>query len=491
MNELAHHHAPNTDADSYEPVVIEVFDPKAGMVFGELTDGSQGPSVLAPWPAARFGAFGSPAGGAPQGPRQGPYPEDEKPKSFPGSTAIHRLQRLAALVDARAARRALGELDYEDEHACAAFAKDHGIDIWSVRMPYTTTKPKQGLPWVQRTRSGVEIPFCMRTKKVWKTLCENGHVAKKYVPCGGLDCKTCEEYVSRRRGNRHFARFGGVDLGAWVFTMPRSWHPLLSVEDVVWMRKLVGRILTEGYRAWYGVDIGAILVAHPEGDKRPGVWSPHIHAEVPLAGIDTDTGALTKLPFKVDMDFIDLMRRLWGAVLGQVGAPGAIRPAGLPPAVPNAHYKYRRETHFKLHRFRYDHRAFPAWGAGNIGSLRRATYAGLCTPNARREGIEEWREAVRGDLEEAIQQAHEHSEDPKDPDQLVREARLCHVPGCGCTPAIAAVVDASKMDSIPGPLLDTWLLDLPDEWVDETHGRTPDVPPMPLPTPEDADDIPF
>ena len=393
--------------------------------------------------------------------------------------------------------------------------------------------PRQGDPHVERTRTGRELPFCRRSGQLWQLACEKGHSGRKYIPCAQLDCRTCEDVVRRRRGRALYRRIGGVDLAAFVLTCPASWHGRMGPRWVRAMRKAAAGVVQDWARDEWDLLVGVHTYVHPEGDETPGVWLPHVHLQMPLLGLYTDRSyreyddqrealdewqadearrlmededlteveahylASDQRPDAARLQAIDPwlhmsqladLRARWGRVLA-----GMAEDLGLPRPTPQLHYTYRRTSAAKLHRLQYDGRPFPAWYAGGdltSTSLDRGVASGLLAPGTRDPAIGVWRRTVAGDLDQAEAEVSEL--EPEDPDEEVRQGRRCWC--CAARPEAIAVVPAARGYTLPGPLVDTWALQLdPDDLDDLDDGLSPGAPAPAHPPPPGGppDGIPY
>ena len=250
----------------------------------------------------------------------------------------------------------------------------------------------------------------MGFRQIWDCPC-CGQLHWGELPCRRLDCHHCQEDVSSRRGARKHELMGGMGLGAFVVTLPRSWGPSLCGEAVWMFRKRVAHLILEAYQDGRRVKVGCVAILHPEGDSGdlmhrldgldgseaelppqvPGPqpapltrWGPHVHVTVPLAGVRD--GRVLALQGWSKGRLLESVKSKAQALLDEMADS-----LSLPPAAANVHYRYMKRTDPARvgHRLRYDLRSFPDWGASEDKGVRRAMRVqgfGLLAPNARCQG---------------------------------------------------------------------------------------------------------
>lgn len=245
------------------------------------------------------------------------------------------------------------------------------------------------------------------------------------VGCERLDCDSCQGATSSRRGRRLFDTIGGAAaVIGWTFTAPPELCAVWGWQGAERMRKAAFDVLatvyarlalTDGLRnnssprrlvKHQTLHIGGGAAIHPEGDKRPGQWRPHVHLQIPALAI-ADGRLIRELPVNLPKHWLAEVRKRWGAWLAEEAELLNVEPRDVDTA--NVHVLFRRGAGPIGHRCRYDWRTFPAWAAGpdsySKESALRPRRLGLLSPRADKlvelEPLLRWREALLPDQEEA------------------------------------------------------------------------------------------
>ena len=216
-----------------------------------------------------------------------------------------------------------------------------------------------------------------------------------------------------------------------MLTVPSELRAVVGLVQATALRPMIAQLVADWAREWWKVRIGVVVCFHPTGDEckgcgwkkgegiegdalgvggccpscgAPAPWLPHFDLLVPLLGIATEllsvaddgqlvvAGTLRKIHYKLPPGALRDLRARWSTLIAAVAdAAGVVLQDG---AV--LHYCYRRTARKKLHRFGYSARPFPAFANADRGIGRLRTYQGfgLCGPNAKGPGVEEWRAAV-------------------------------------------------------------------------------------------------
>lgn len=215
--------------------------------------------------------------------------------------------------------------------------------------------------------------------------------------CARADCTcpACVARATRDRVARVKKRLDAVrevsdepaHLGHIVLTFPRDVRPPKTVwkSELAELRRWARRVVTTWIHAIHpelgepysrrdpaGWRLGGWDVYHPEGDRDPGVWKPHIHLTV--LGLAWHDGVWRELPMRVTPEDLDLLRWLWGGVLKMF--IGSECPADRVVV----HYQYRLDRDDRRdmydHRLRYDLRTWPDYHA----PATRLVYWGIMAP---------------------------------------------------------------------------------------------------------------
>lgn len=215
--------------------------------------------------------------------------------------------------------------------------------------------------------------------------------------CARADCvcPACVARATRDRVSRVRDRLAAVsdvadlpaNLGHVVLTLPRDVRPPPTVlrSEMAEMRRWARRVVTAWIHAIHpelgepysrrnpgGWRVGGWDVAHPEGDKDPGEWKPHIH--LTILGLAWKEGVWRELPMRVEPWHLDLLRWLWGGVLALW--LGTECPADRVVV----HYQYRLDRPDRAgqydHRLRYDLRTWPDYHP----AVTRLVYWGIMAP---------------------------------------------------------------------------------------------------------------
>jgi hypothetical protein len=252
--------------------------------------------------------------------------------------------------------------------------------------------PTMGTPWVQVDRYGDPVEVCKRLRRKLQSRCYNdcaatrghGHQWLAWAPCKLLDCATCQKAKSDARGLALYRRFAGMGTGHWVFTVPREWHPHLGLEALFELRRRIVEVLTawtydltDGVRGW-------LVMLHPEGDERPGVWEPHFHVFSPLLAVDVTSGEVMEVdqgwrigPGYITPGDLDDLKSRWALVLHELAEAGGWETPGV-----NLHYSFETDPTRILHHIAYDCRSFPGWNAGDLAEwAQRVGEFGLASPH--------------------------------------------------------------------------------------------------------------
>ncbi len=213
------------------------------------------------------------------------------------------------------------------------------------------------------------------------------------IDCCGLvncTCPACINRHTRRRADRIFKLYSRLfatiktpGVGCYVFTLPAEFHESLTLDLLKKLRSgaraVVGKVTADvnnlklRVRKKPGWEIGGVDVIHPEGDKDPGQFKPHIHLQVPAVAWHNGNQAWGRLKLKLPKEAIEKIRVLWGEVLvGVLGWEGDVSKC-------DVHYSWRsvkKLTHLR-HRVKYD---FRHW-AEYEGQWRRVTWFGFLGAN--------------------------------------------------------------------------------------------------------------
>jgi len=282
------------------------------------------------------------------------------------------------------------------------------------------------------TRTGVVVPAgCWDCNQGWFT----------YRSCNKLDCATCSERMTKRRGARYHELTGRYGYGVWVITVPASFRSRLSVRKLVRLRK----VCIEAIRASYdGVDVGGRYWWHPTGDRCNGckvktketakhlahlgrcprchkdaTWSPHLNVLVPLLGARPGSGGkgkLERLPRFLDSDQLDQVKGAVAALFKEYADE-----LGLEAPVANVNYEYRKPGGKAGHAARYFGRVFAAWkyhlkqlGNGRDFGLASGLY------RFRYAHARAWAESVK------LQKTEHTSEDKPETCPFCDSERVCY-----------------------------------------------------------------
>jgi len=190
-------------------------------------------------------------------------------------------------------------------------------------------------------------------------------------------CKPCVDHHSAKRGARVSRRLGAVasvsgcqSFAAVVLTLPRDSQPRTKARLAELRRRArkALRLWIERRHPWMDPgawEIGTVDTWHYEGDKRPGVWMPHIHLELPLVARQRSTGRWRRLRYKAEQEHLTELGQLWADA------------AGLRLGRAVVHYAWRKlDTERGRHRVRYDFRHFERWQSKG----RRTIWAGVLGP---------------------------------------------------------------------------------------------------------------
>lgn len=191
-------------------------------------------------------------------------------------------------------------------------------------------------------------------------------------------CPICKARHTRERAGRvseKFAKLFDYALGkkpsiaALVFTIPDDMRSHVVKKVLGTLRREARRVVsgwlldTNGFEAdrrrHPGWMVAGVDCWHPEGDSAPGVWSPHIHMEVPNLVWHRGRRSWKTLRLMVSKEALLDLHRRWGEVLRRVlGWKG-----GLESAVVDYAWRSSKQPFKVAHRIKYDFRHFPAWEA--------------------------------------------------------------------------------------------------------------------------------
>jgi len=162
--------------------------------------------------------------------------------------------------------------------------------------------------------------------------------------CGKVECRNphCVARYTKERKKRVLRIFDGlsqvvgqpVRVGCLVFTMPRHLRTA-DKSKLSLLRKRAREIaaawllsvnkLDAGTRHKPAWRIAGVDCYHPEGDKEPGVWKPHIHMQIPMWAYSGHHDSCNcgyckgkrwhRLRVRVTRADLSELRRLWGLVL--------------------------------------------------------------------------------------------------------------------------------------------------------------------------------
>ncbi len=229
-------------------------------------------------------------------------------------------------------------------------------------------------------------------------------------PCHAAACSNtwCVARNTRDRAKRvadvYSRLFDMVGLparyGALVLTLPKQ-HRTYKKDVLDTLRRRARRVVEKWMLDCSGLEVApdrghgwrlaGADVWHPEGDKDPGVWKPHIHLEV--VGLAYWSGPLgcscplcrklhwqkIKVRLDKDLDFPKL-RLAWGLVLHEVLG---WQPSHGDFSRCDVDYKWRTlssDVFRFFHRIKYDFRHWP----GYTGSWRAIRWWGYLSPRSQK-----------------------------------------------------------------------------------------------------------
>lgn len=253
-------------------------------------------------------------------------------------------------------------------------------------------------------RSG--LGWCSRTGRWTVVGCERGHGVRIPSPCERRDCGDCSSNVRHRRTSAAGRQLGGVPSIHAVFTFPDVFRPTLGIAQVGASLRRLACELDAWPRVSLGVRLGTWAMLHPAGARDPSTWAPHVHAVIPLVGLDP-SGALREVD-GVDRTALADIKRRWGAFLGEVADV-----VGVPHPPPNIRISPKPTPAATWAAIGYAAASWPDWYAGSLPRNLAAPFRwGLAANNARPNGIEAWRAAVASPPSERARRVCPHCGEP-------------------------------------------------------------------------------
>ncbi len=206
-------------------------------------------------------------------------------------------------------------------------------------------------------------------KRVGWYRCPEGHLRKIETGCGALRCLDCYEETRRRRKQSAWEKFGVIRAvtGILIFTIPEQLRAQAQGDLLDKWRKRSMKLL-EHWLSWrVGVSRdfswGGGEWTHPEGDKQPGVWTPHLNFMFPLLLLDLKKGKAKVIPTYASTSELGVLRRAYRLLLRDVFDCEIIGEV-------DVKYKYRRGIGDKRHAMKYYPRPFPEWADLKVNKTR-------------------------------------------------------------------------------------------------------------------------
>ena len=213
------------------------------------------------------------------------------------------------------------------------------------------------------------------------------------IGCGDVECTcpACEERHTRKRARRvrgvleRAAGRLGFDRPGLIqctFTVPDSVRDDCDQAALARLRRKVREILQyhlpigsgmePAVRGRPGWSLGIVDTVHPEGDKEPGAWAPHICVVIPSLVYHAGRSAWAHIGLFQSKQTLYLIRCAWGIALHEVlGWPGEVDRCDF-------HLEYADPSDMKKwnHVVRYNFRHWPRYA----GDFRRVVWSGWLSP---------------------------------------------------------------------------------------------------------------
>lgn len=148
-------------------------------------------------------------------------------------------------------------------------------------------QPQCYLEYTANLDDNLEVPFYSPTSCTPKYIVLACQCSRKIVPstCMGLDCKSCSDYVGKRRANSVLRRLLGHEyfhghgnrrktVIYTIFTVPECIRQRYYFDEKEWqkVRRKAWSILKKRFGALYGVE-----ATHPVGDLDASHFHPHLN----------------------------------------------------------------------------------------------------------------------------------------------------------------------------------------------------------------------